>query len=184
MIFRDIEDRDLILRSRKGDVDAYNVLVSRWEKRVYNYLLKQLQNREDALDLTQDTFLKAYQGLPRLKEPDKFMQWLFRIARNEAVSLFRRTNRFVDEEVPEVAEGGVIGVAGMRAFPREWSITVETALNRLTPEQRETVLLKVYEGFKFHEIAEILSCPVSTVKSRLYTAFDTLKASLAPIAND
>ena len=184
LIFREVEDRDLILRSRKGDVDAYNILVSRWEKRVYNYLLRQLRNREDALDLTQDTFLKAYQGLSRLKEPDRFTQWLFRIARNEAVSLFRRTNRFTDEEVPEAAEGGAISVAGARAFPMEWSLTVGRALDRLTPAQRETVLLKVYEGFKFHEIAEILSCPVSTVKSRLYTAFEALKASLAPVTSD
>ncbi len=183
MIFREVEDRDLILRSRKGDVDAYNVLVSRWEKRVYNYLLRQLHNREDALDLTQDTFLKAYQGLPRLKEPDRFAQWLFRIARNEAVSLFRRTNRFLDEEVPEAVEGGVVSVGGSRAFPAEWSLMVERALGQLTPEQRETVLLKVYEGFKFHEIAEILSCPVSTVKSRLYTAFEALKETFAPVAS-
>ena len=183
MIFREVEDRDLILRSRKGDVDAYNALVSRWEKRVYNYLLRQLHHRDDALDLTQDTFLKAYQGLPRLKEPDRFAQWLFRIARNEAVSLFRRTSRFIDEEVPEIAEGGVFNVGGSRAFPAEWNLTVQRALERLTPEQRETVLLKVYEGFKFHEIAEILSCPVSTVKSRLYTAFEALKQSLAPVAS-
>ena len=58
MIFREIEDRDLVLRSQKGDVDAYNILVSRWEKRVYNYLLKQLRNREDALDLTQSFFVR------------------------------------------------------------------------------------------------------------------------------
>ena len=59
LIFREVEDRDLILRSRRGDVEAFNVLVSRWEKRVYNYLLRQLKGREDALDLTQETFLKA-----------------------------------------------------------------------------------------------------------------------------
>ena len=59
MIFREVEDRDLILRAGKGDVEAYNVLVSRWEKRVYNYLLRTVRNREDALDLCQDTFLGA-----------------------------------------------------------------------------------------------------------------------------
>ena len=184
MIFREIEDRDLVLRSQKGDVDAYNILVSRWEKRVYNYLLKQLRNREDALDLTQETVLKAYRGLSRLKEPSRFVQWLFRIAHNEAVSLFRKTNRFLDEEVPEATEGGVVSVGASRAFPMEWNLTVRNALDQLTLEQRETVLLKVYEGFKFEEIAEILSCPVSTVKSRLYTAFELLKASLSPVESD
>ena len=59
MIFREVENRDLVLAARKGDVEAYNRLVSRWEKRVYNYLLRVVKDREDALDLSQDTFLKA-----------------------------------------------------------------------------------------------------------------------------
>ena len=93
MIFREVEDRDLILRSRRGDVEAFNVLVSRWEKRVYNYLLRQLKGREDALDLTQETFLKAYQGIGRLQEVDRFPQWLFRIAHNLIVDHFRKRSR-------------------------------------------------------------------------------------------
>ena len=182
MIFREVEDRDLILRSRRGDVEAFNVLVSRWEKRVYNYLLRQLKGREDALDLTQETFFKAYQSLARLQEPDRFPQWLFRIAHNEAISLFRRNKRLVDDEVPEASEGGSVTVAGSAVYPAELSLAVERALDLLTPEQRETVVLKVYHGFKFDEIAEIVSCPVSTVKSRLYSAFGALRGTLAPAA--
>ena len=182
MIFREVEDRDLILRSRRGDVEAFNVLVSRWERRVYNYLLRQLKGREDALDLTQETFLKAYQNLGRLQELERFPQWLFRIAHNEAISLFRRNKRLVDDEVPEVSEGGSVRVAGSAVYPAELSLAVERALDLLTAEQRETVVLKVYHGFKFDEVAEIVSCPVSTVKSRLYSAFEALKGTLAPAA--
>jgi DNA-directed RNA polymerase specialized sigma24 family protein len=69
LIFREVEDRDLIAKARKGHVDAYNVLVSRWEKRVFNYLLRLVSNREDALDLSQDVFLKAYQNLKKLEDP-------------------------------------------------------------------------------------------------------------------
>ena len=72
MIFREVEDRDLILRARRGDVDAFNMLVSRWGKPIYNYLLKQVRQREDALDLSQATFLKAYRNLGRLQEIDRF----------------------------------------------------------------------------------------------------------------
>ena len=68
-----------------------------------------------------------------------------------------------------------------RSFPIELSLAVASALERLSPEQREAVVLKIYQGFKFEEMAEILSCPVSTVKSRLYTALELLKAELAPI---
>ncbi len=90
MIFREVEDRDLIAKARQGDVEAYNLLVSRWEKRIFNYLLRLVANREDALDLSQDVFLKTYQNLRKLEDPARFPAWLFRIAHNEAFSLLRR----------------------------------------------------------------------------------------------
>lgn len=175
MIFREVEDRDLILRARRKDVDAYNLLVSRWEKRIYNYLLRLLGNREDAMDLNQDVFLKAYQNLAKLEDPARFGPWLFRIAHNEAYSLLRKPK--TEQEVTERAERAVWG----QMLPIETSLAVERALSKLTEEQREAVLLKVYQGFKFEEIAEVLDTPVSTIKSRVYTALELLKESLAPI---
>ena len=180
MIFRAVEDADLIQKARQGDVEAFNLLISRWEKRVFNYLLRILQNREDALDLSQDVFLKAYQNLRKLEDPGRFAAWLFRIAHNEAYSLFRKRK---PEGEPEGEEhsGQPVTVGGTSVFPIELSIAVSSALQRLTSDQREAVVLKVYQGFKFEEMAEILSCPVSTVKSRLYTALDLLKQTLAPV---
>jgi RNA polymerase sigma-70 factor (ECF subfamily) len=90
LIFRAVEDADLIRKARRGDVEAYNLLISRWERRVYNYLLRIVANREDALDLSQDVFLKAYQNLRKLDDPARFAPWLYRIAHNEAYSLFRK----------------------------------------------------------------------------------------------
>ena len=176
MIFRAVEDADLIRQASTGAVEAYNLLVSRWEKRVYNYLLRLTGHREDALDLTQDVFLKAYQNLRKLDDPAKFAGWLFRIAHNEAFSLLRK-NRPEGELAIEPKSGVETG----RMFPMELTLAVESALGRLTADQREAVVLKVYQGFKFEEMAEILSCPVSTVKSRLYTALDLLKETLAPV---
>ena len=176
MIFRAVEDADLIRKARRGDVEAFNLLISRWEKRVFNYLLRILQNREDALDLSQDVFLKAYQNLRKLEDPQRFAAWLFRIAHNEAYSLFRKRK----PEAEEASEANM-PVHASGAFPIELSIAVSSALERLSADQREAVVLKVYQGFKFEEIAEILSCPVSTVKSRLYTALDLLKADLSPL---
>ena len=180
MIFRAVEDADLIRKARRGDMDAYNVLISRWEKRVFNYLLRIVVNREDALDLTQDVFLKAYQNLKRLEETDRFAPWLYRIAHNEAISLFRKRKPESDADVPEESVGEIT-IAGSSVYPVELALAVGAALERLSPDQREVVMLKVYQGFKFDEIAEILSCPVSTVKSRLYTALDLLKNDLAPV---
>jgi RNA polymerase sigma-70 factor (ECF subfamily) len=179
LIFREVEDLDLIAKAKRGDVEAYNLLVSRWEKRVFNYLLRLVANREDAMDVSQDVFLKAYQNLPKLEDPARFTGWLFRIAHNEAFSLLRRKRPETELPKLELAEPRPGATSG-RMLPIELSLTVESALARLSDEQREAVLLKVYQGFKFEEMAEVLGCPVSTVKSRLYTALDLLKASLAP----
>jgi RNA polymerase sigma-70 factor (ECF subfamily) len=180
LIFRAVEDADLIRKARRGDVEAFNLLISRWEKRVFNYLLRILQNREDALDLSQDVFLKAYQSLRKLEDPERFAAWLFRIAHNEAYSLFRKRKPEGEPE-SEQRSGSAVSVGGTGVYPIELSIAVSSALERLSADQREAVVLKIYQGFKFEEISEILSCPVSTVKSRLYTALELLKTDLSPL---
>ena len=128
MIFRAVEDADLIARARRGDVEAYNLLISRWEKRVYNYLLRLVGNREDALDLSQDVFLKAYQNLRKLEEVERFAPWLFRIAHNEAYSMFRkrRPETDVNEIEPEATESQIT-VGGSSVFPVELALAVASA---------------------------------------------------------
>lgn len=176
MIFREVEDRDLVARARRGDVEGYNLLVSRWEKRVYNYLLRLVGDREDALELAQEVFLKAWQNLGRLEDAARFGPWLFRIAHNEAFSLLRRRRPQEDGEAEPPPQ-----TPAARMYPIETSLAVERALASLTAEQREAVILKIYQGWKFEEMAEALGCPVSTVKSRLYAALDRLKEMLAPV---
>lgn len=176
MIFREVEDRDLVLRARRGDVESYNGLVSRWEKRIFNYLLRMTGSPDDAMDLSQDAFLKAYQNLPKLDDASRFGPWLYRIAHNEAISHFRRQR---PETGIEAIDQASVHRPGMSRV--EVTLAVEAALDRLPPEQREAVVLKVYEGFKFDEIAEILECPASTIKSRVYTGLETLKGLLEPV---
>jgi RNA polymerase sigma-70 factor (ECF subfamily) len=176
LIFRAVEDTDLITRIRQSDVEAFNLLVSRWEKRVFNYLLRLTGDPDDSLDLSQDVFLKAYQNIRKLDDAARFGPWLFRIAHNEAHSHFRKRR----------PEGGADDAAFLERTPApgvapELAIAVAGALARLTPEQREAVVLKIYQGFRFEEMALILECPVSTVKSRLYTALDLMKTDLAPV---
>jgi RNA polymerase sigma-70 factor (ECF subfamily) len=178
LIFRAVEDADLIARVRRGDVEAFNVLVSRWEKRVFNYLLRLTGHPDDSLDLSQDVFLKAYQNIRKLDDTARFGPWLFRIAHNEAYSLFRKRRPEADHEDETLIER-----EPARSVAPDLTIAVTAALDRLTPEQREAVVLKVYEGFKFDEMALILGTPVSTIKSRLYTALELLKSELAPASN-
>lgn len=177
MIFREVDDRDLVLQARTGRVEAFNILVSRWETRIYNYLLRFTGIPDDAMDLSQESFLKAHQNLARLDDPARFGPWLYRIAHNEAISHIRRQRPGASIEAIDVAPD-----PNPRMSPVEVSLAVESALRRLTDEQREAVVLKVYEGFKFEEIAQILEIPPSTVKSRVYTALELLKDLLAPVA--
>jgi len=142
LIFREVEDRDLIAKARRGDVEAYNLLVSRWERRIFSYLFRLVSNREDAMDLSQDVFLKAYQNLPKLDDESRFSAWLFRIAHNEAFSLLRKRR----PEADLAGEPRPVDT-GSRLLPMELSLAVESALKRLSDDQREAVLLKVYQGF-------------------------------------
>jgi RNA polymerase sigma-70 factor (ECF subfamily) len=176
LIFREVEDPDLIARTKRGKVEAYNILVSRWEKRIFNYLLRLVGNREDAMDLSQEVFLKAYQNLGKLQDASRFGPWLFRIAHNEAFSQLRRKRPEV-----ELGSGPAVELARPRLEPLELTLAVRRALERLSDDQREAIILKIYQGFKFEEMAEVLDCPVSTVKSRVYAAFEVLKQILAPI---
>ena len=174
-------DRELVDQVLDGRTEAFNLLVWRWQRSLYNFLFRLTGDREQARDLSQDAFLRAYTRLKDLREKDKFASWLFRIAVNQYHSQFRgrpgqesQTDHSAFDETLDVASSS----SPIDAETRELRMTVRTLIGRLTPEQREVVLLKVYEGFRFEEIASILECPVSTVKSRLYAAFDQLRAGL------
>ena len=183
-------DAKLVRRARRGDLDAFNALVSRWEKRLYNYLLRLLRNREDALDQCQEAFFKAYRSLASLEDAEKFPQWLFRIAHNLAFSHLRQHEPALNADGwPDDDREGALarsdnavtqGAGSLAMGTMEVEFSVARALESLPPEQREAIVLKVYYGFQFTEIAEILGCPLSTAKSRIYAGFARLKDVLAP----
>jgi RNA polymerase sigma-70 factor (ECF subfamily) len=186
----------LVARSRGGDLEAFNTLVSRWEKRLYNYLLRLLSSRpgfrEDALDLCQEAFLKAYQSIDALDDAEKFPGWLYRIAHKLAYSELRRPalmqslDEHFSQDGPEDGRGGeCIPIRSSAAWSsasggasRELELAVAHALNTLPEEQREAIVLKVYHGFIFQEIADITSSPLSTVKTRIYAGFAALRTIL------
>jgi len=182
-----LTDKHLVARAARGDTGAFNLLVSRWEKRLFNYAFRLTGNREDALDVCQDTFLKAFQQLHRLQDPAKFAGWLFTIARNYCLAHFRtRQRRAEDGEGPDPqgldalqAEGQPARLGNLLEMePAELRLLVAGALDRLSFEQREAVVLKVFEGLRFDEIAGIAGCPLSTAKSRMYLGLSRLKTIL------
>lgn len=186
-----LTDKDLIKKVIQGDDEAFNQLVARWEKKLFNYAYRLTSDREDALDICQDTLARAYEQLPQLKDADKFSFWLFKIARNCSISRFRQDKRRPkilvpgDEEeeldLENLLEGPPeVRLDGGQGFqPGELRLIVERALDQLPFEQRETIVLKIYEGLKFSEIAEITECPISTVKSRLYLGLTQMRKILS-----
>ena len=160
-------DREIVVRVLNGDTEAFNLLVRRWEKPIYNFILRMIGNRDEAMDLCQDVFLKAFRELGTLKDRDRFTAWLYRIAHNTCYSRLRKDiGKTYVELDPET---------GSRSVSIENRIAVEKALGQLPEDQREVVILKVYQNLKFEEIAAIQDAPVSTVKSRLYMSFEKLR---------
>src|SRR5262245_44844309 len=127
-------------------------------------------DRDEAMDLCQDAFMKAYRELATLKDLDRFSSWLYRIAHNTCYSRLRKEMGKVYVEVdPNL---------GSTSVPFENRLAIEKALLQLPDEQREAVILKVFHELKFEEIAVVQGAPVSTVKSRLYLGFEKLRSIL------
>jgi len=160
-------ERDVIERVLNGDSEDFNLLVRQWEKPIYNFIFRMIGNRDEAMDLCQDVFLKAFRELRTLKDRDRFTAWLYRIAHNTCYSRLRKDigKTWVELDTE----------SGARSASIENRIAVERALLRLPDDQREVVVLKVYQELKFEEIAVIQDAPVSTVKSRLYMGFEKLR---------
>lgn len=159
------------MRAQRGEGKAFSELVRRYQDRVYRFLLRLTRSPDDARDLTQDSFLRAYQGLDGWKPDAPFGTWLFRIARNAAFDRLRREKlvEFVeldeDAEVPDPAPGPETTFA----IAQHWRL-LEAALERLPVGHREIILLREIEGLSYEEIGQVLDLRAGTVKSRLARA--------------
>jgi RNA polymerase sigma-70 factor (ECF subfamily) len=179
-------DEDLVARSRDGDLDSFNQLVLRWERPIYALAYRVLGREEDARDVCQETFLRAFRSLGGFKGQAKFSSWLYRIALNLCRDWIRRERRSPIMQAPEGVD--VIELASEQG-PSEsieelvnrkvLSERVARAMRMLSEEQRTAIVLKEYQGLTFQEIADLLGCPLSTVKTRLYQGLTVLRRELA-----
>jgi RNA polymerase sigma-70 factor (ECF subfamily) len=174
-----VNDEQLVERAIAGDESCFGELVLRWQGKIYNFVYRYLGDREEARDLTQNTFVKAYRSVDRLSDPTRFSAWVYKIALNECRMRIRKQRRLravpyeeylhssqieVDRETPERALAA-----------KEAGEALHDAFQDLPEEQRTVILMKEYQGLKFHEIAEVLEVPLSTVKSRMYLGLKTLR---------
>ena len=170
-------DSELIVLAQKGDQAAYGVLVRRHQDRIYRYLRNLTGSREDALELAQDVFIKAWEALPTWRPDAQFHTWVYRIASNAALDVLRR--RKVVGFVPlDDAYDAPTDQPGPEAQlqARQGLRRLDAALARLPLEQREIVLLREVEGLSYDELATTLGIDEGTVKSRLSRARAALAA--------
>ena len=168
-----------------GDADSFNQLILRWERPIYALAYRTIGREEDARDIVQDTFLRAYRALPGFKGQAKFSSWLYRIALNLCRDWIRRQRRTPTVSAPEgvdlmelASEQGPVESIEELVSRREMSRAVAQAMTHLSDEQRTAIILKEYHGLTFQEIADLQGCPLSTVKTRLYQGLSVLRRHL------
>jgi RNA polymerase sigma-70 factor (ECF subfamily) len=179
-------DEELVARATAGDLESFNQLVSRWERPIYALAYRTLNREEDARDVVQEAFLRAFRGLKGFKGEAKFSSWLYRITLNLCRDWIRKERRAPIVQTPEGVDP--VDMADEQASPtesvedlvarREMSAAVARAMAELPEEQRTAIMMKEYHGLTFQEIADLLDCPLSTVKTRLYQGLSVLRRRL------
>jgi RNA polymerase sigma-70 factor (ECF subfamily) len=183
-----LDDRALVERILGGDRDRFSELVSRYEKRVINYVYRITHRYEDAHDLAQDIFVKVYLALDRYDPKYQFSTWLFRIAQNSAIDALRKKSI---SEVPLTRpagdeEGGTKerefaddGISPYRALKnKQLSAAIDKAVERLPSDYRELIQLRHFAELSYEEIASMKKLPLGTVKNKLFRARNLLKDAL------
>ena len=178
-------DEVIVERALTGDAEAFGELVRRWERRIFALTYGMLGREEDARDATQETFLAAFRNLRGFRGEAKVSSWLHRIAVNQCISRQRRAKVRSESALDDEQENAAASFAApvsespMRVVEgRQETLAVRRAINSLPVELRQVVVMKEFEELTFREIADVLDLPLSTVKSRLYTALKQLQMRL------
>ncbi len=171
------EEREAIEASRRGEREAFDRLVLRYQRDVYRLCYRFVSNHEDANDLAQEVFLRAWRAIPRFRGESSFSTWLYRIAVNACLN-FRSHRRPATQELPDAVADPVPG-AEARLESDDEVRRVRAAIARLPEKQRATLILKVYHELTHQEVAEILGSSVGTVKANLFHALANLRRLVA-----
>jgi RNA polymerase sigma-70 factor (ECF subfamily) len=172
------DDRDAIAACQRGEREAFDRLVQRYQRDVYRLCYRYVNNHPDASDMAQEVFLKAYRAIGSFRGDSSFSTWLYRIAVNTCLN-FRAARRpptaELTDSVPDRAES-----AAERLEHEEQARRVREAVSSLPEKQRATVILKIYHDLTHEEVAEIVGATVGTVKANLFHALGNLRKRLAP----
>jgi RNA polymerase sigma-70 factor (ECF subfamily) len=184
-------DEQIVERALSGDAEAFGEIVHRWERRIYALAYGMLGREEDARDATQETFLSAFRNLRGFRGEAKVSSWLHRIAVNQCITRQRRAKVRKESALEDETDAaGAAYAAPAKESPastaesREQTVIVRRAVNALPTELRQVIVMKEFEELTFQEIADALDLPLSTVKSRLYTALRQLQMRLKNMAGE
>lgn len=171
------KDRDLALLEdcKRGDRQALGSLVRRYERPVFNAAFRMLGNPDEAADVTQTVFLKAFENMERYDPRHKFFSWIYRIAINESINQLNR-RKHVELAVEHLVSPGQSPEAALEA--QNLDAELQSALMALQEDHRAVIVLRHFTDYSYREIGQILEIPEKTVKSRLYSARQTLRAML------
>jgi RNA polymerase sigma-70 factor, ECF subfamily len=184
------DDANFVSRAQTGDLRAYDELVIRHRGRIFAMIRNMIHNEADAWDLSQDIFVKAWQALPRFEAKARFSTWLFRIAHNAVYDWTRKrkidsAGEFNDEifdrdQIDPMASTAPFAAEApdLAMEQGELRMKIQAALFKLSPEHRESVILKDVQGLSYKEIADAMGCSIGTVMSRLFYARQKLQALL------
>ncbi|MGC8842916.1 MAG: sigma-70 family RNA polymerase sigma factor [bacterium] len=193
--FLEEKDEILVQRSKNGDKEAFDALVQRYRLPLFRFVYHCIHKQEDAEDITQESFVKAYLSLSQLKNNSLFKTWLFRIAlnlirdnkRNEKKKPTISLDSYIEEEGKDpVAEAEYEDGYEEEAESEDNELLarLRMEISALPMELREVIILRDLQGFSYEEIAKMVGCPVGTVKSRLFYARQILREKLAPLLKD
>ena len=182
MASESISDAACVRRLQRGDIDAFEILVRRHEKTIFNLVYRMLGDYDDAAETSQEVFLSAYRAIGQFRGEANFSTWLYRIALNHATtrrkSAALRQKRFVAMDGSDLIDNDQIGPVETLE-KKELRERVQRALSELEPEDATVILLRDLQDVPYEDVARVLQIPVGTVKSRLHRARQALKAKLA-----
>ncbi|QIB64487.1 RNA polymerase sigma factor RpoE [Kineobactrum salinum] len=176
-------DKQLVARVQKGDSRAFDVLVLKYQHKIFGLISRYVNDPDEVQDVAQEAFIKAYRALPKFRGESAFYTWLYRIAINTAKNyLVSRSRRPPGSDVEigdaEYFEGGgalrEIETPETALFGAELKVVVERAIRELPDDLRTAVTLREFDGLSYEDIAEIMDCPVGTVRSRIFRARESI----------
>jgi RNA polymerase sigma-70 factor (ECF subfamily) len=181
------EEKDIIRRVQGGDVAAFEDLVNAYKQKAYYVALGFVGNHEDALDLSQDAFVKAFKAIKTFDLNSPFFPWFYKIIKNHCLNYIKKNQRVRNDSLEELEEETFAQFEDVRPDPRDQYADSETrhqlwrAIDRLKPDFREIIIMKHFHNLSYKEIAEALDIPIGTVMSRLFNARQELRELMKEI---